>query len=242
MTKTLYLPPAYDTYLKTLRPVAWWKLNDPIGSQTVRDFSGNGYTGNVVGGVTFGQTGPIIGTPADTAALFDGSTGYVLTAYSPLVLPLSLNVWYRATTLGSQIAILAFTGVSTRMYMYLSTAGVLVGDLSTATEIDDSIATNDGDWHMATITSDGTTTTLWRDSLLIGTEASSGNLGSGQPVVIGAYPASPYADFFPGDIAQVAIFDYALTPTATANLWTLSKKPLKYNKSLYVPSTYQPSV
>lgn len=245
MTKTLYLPPAYDTYLKTLRPVAWWKLNDPIGSQTVRDFSGNGYTGNVFGGVTFGQTGPITGTPGDTAALFDGSTGYVSTTYQPTFSSITILVWVRADpslfSLNTRVLAAGGAGVSgfdfyvqNGVYLYIESGG-------TGYNVPWTGVSWDTNWHLYALTWDGTTTTSNYDGAQIDTLAASpGPITCANPLTIGGY--SPGGDLFPGDIAQVAIFDYALTPTATANLWTLSKKPLKYNKSLYVPSTYQPSV
>ena len=49
---------SYDTTVLTklsLAPVAYWKLNDPVGSTTAADSSGNGYTLTVNGTVTFGE-------------------------------------------------------------------------------------------------------------------------------------------------------------------------------------------
>lgn len=56
-------------------PVGYWRLNDAVGSGTVADSSGNGYTGTVNGGVTLGETGFL--ASAATCAKFDGSTGYI---------------------------------------------------------------------------------------------------------------------------------------------------------------------
>ena len=56
-------------------PVGYWRLGQPPGSTTAADSSGNGHTGEVRGGVTFGLPGFHGG---DTAALFDGATGRII--------------------------------------------------------------------------------------------------------------------------------------------------------------------
>ncbi|TNA12128.1 hypothetical protein EMF73_34460, partial [Klebsiella pneumoniae] len=89
----LSLGDSYDSYLASLNPSAWWKLADAVGSGTVADSSGNGHTGTVTGGVTFGQTGPIVG---GKAAAFDGSTGYIATAYQPTFETITIAVWANA--------------------------------------------------------------------------------------------------------------------------------------------------
>ena len=71
----------YDQLVSTLVPTAWWKLADASGT-TAADSSGNGWTGTATS-VTFGETpGPVVGTAADTAALF-GSSAVITTSYAP---------------------------------------------------------------------------------------------------------------------------------------------------------------
>jgi len=85
----------YDSAVSALSPSAWWQLNDPAGSTTAADSSGNGYTGSVTGSVTFGQTGPITGT---TGAAFDGSTGYITTtAPQPATSSMTYIAWFKTT-------------------------------------------------------------------------------------------------------------------------------------------------
>lgn len=64
-------------------PLAYWPLDEASGATTVHDASANGNVGTVNGGVTFGQPGVIESFPEETAAEFDGSTGYISTAYAP---------------------------------------------------------------------------------------------------------------------------------------------------------------
>lgn len=68
-----------EAYMHSLEPQAWWKLSDPVGSTTAADASGNGYTGTVYGNVTFGEPGAIANLPWRTAAKMDGTTGYIRT-------------------------------------------------------------------------------------------------------------------------------------------------------------------
>ena len=78
-TAALDAIPSFDeTVLSrlSLAPVAYWKLNEPAGSTTAADSSGNGYTLTVNGTVTFGEPS-VVPTDSETSAQSDGSTGYL---------------------------------------------------------------------------------------------------------------------------------------------------------------------
>jgi hypothetical protein len=80
---------SYDTTVLTrlsLAPVAYWKLNDPVGSTTAADSSGNGYTLSVNGTVTFGKPS-VVPSDSETSAQSDGSTGYLGAATFPALVP-----------------------------------------------------------------------------------------------------------------------------------------------------------
>ena len=95
--------PSYDTTVLTklsLAPVAYWKLNDPVGSSTAADRSGNGYTLTVNGTVTFGEPS-VVPSDSETSAQGDGSTGYLSTSFpaspfptgkSPFTLIVAANI------------------------------------------------------------------------------------------------------------------------------------------------------
>jgi len=65
---------AYARAVLADHPVAYWPLNDANGS-TARDATGNGHDGQYVGGVKLREAGPF-GSDS-TAASFNGSSGYV---------------------------------------------------------------------------------------------------------------------------------------------------------------------
>lgn len=59
-------------------PAGYWRLNEPANSTVVADTSGSGHAGTVSGGVTLGQSGPL--ADGSTTAAFDGATGAVQVA------------------------------------------------------------------------------------------------------------------------------------------------------------------
>lgn len=61
------------------------RLGDALASATAADSSGNGHTGTVFGGVTFGQATPM--PDGDTAALLNGTTGYISVPHAAGITP-----------------------------------------------------------------------------------------------------------------------------------------------------------
>jgi hypothetical protein len=70
-------PPASEQYSTdvTTKAISYWRLGEPPLETTAADSKGSN-PGTYVGGVTLGVPGLVVGGP-DTAAHFDGSTGYV---------------------------------------------------------------------------------------------------------------------------------------------------------------------
>lgn len=60
-------------YIMSLKPLAYWPLNDPAGSLVAKDITGNGFNGTVTGSVTFGSAG--LTSFGETSALLTG--GYI---------------------------------------------------------------------------------------------------------------------------------------------------------------------
>lgn len=216
-------PQSYDAVLGMMEPEAWWKLADAVGSSSAADSSGNDYPGTVHGRVTFGQVGPITGTPGDTAALFDGSTGYVSTTDEPTGAALSAIAWYKATTL-SGTSIMVDSGAGNNgngVGLWLGGTGVLTGSI--INNVADSAASNDGAWHMACVTFDGATTRLYRDGVQVDTTAGAGSVTTQYGVTLGRF-GSAASDFFPGDIAEVAVLDKTLSALQVAALYAGAPK------------------
>jgi hypothetical protein len=70
---------AHADYASTVladNPIGYWHLGESTGT-TAWDASGNGFHGVYVGNVALGNANSTAGLSADTAALFDGATGYI---------------------------------------------------------------------------------------------------------------------------------------------------------------------
>jgi hypothetical protein len=91
---------AYAAAVLADAPLAYWRLDEPSGSQTCADQTGH-YPAAVVGTVTLGVTGALAHDP-DTAAQFNKSgtvdVGNVLDFPSPA--PFSWEVWVKPTSIG----------------------------------------------------------------------------------------------------------------------------------------------
>lgn len=217
----------YDQLVASLSPSAWWKLNDAVGSTTVADSSGNGYTGTITGGVTLGQPGAIVGTPSDTAALFDGSTGYITTTFTPPTTVQSISMWVKTTSTNGVLTILDCMGTSTGGFFVL-----LNGNATSQIQVATNAYTNqvntpntnilDGNWHNIVVVLNGSNVSVFLDSVLILSSTLVAMTAAPSPLAIGAMPA-PALSRFPGDISQVVDFPTALTATQVSALYNASK-------------------
>jgi hypothetical protein len=218
----------FDSQLASFVLAAWWKLADAYGSTSAIDSSGNGLTGTVVGGVTYGGTGPNnLGIPTDTTALFNGTTDAIATTYTPPSLTsMSVMGWYRTTASGTMI--IADSGQTASLVsMSLSMASGIVqcrvytGALHIAA---DTITTNDGNWHMVVGTFTGSQLRLYRDGVLVATSGTvTGTLAAGTVLTIGACRSWAgywlYSTFWAGQLSQVAFLQSALSGAQITALW-----------------------
>ncbi len=233
-TPNIYSYPSnasYDALVTSLLPSAWWKLNDPIGSTTVADSSGNGYNGTVTGGVTFGQPGAISGTPSDTAALFDGSTGYIGTTYvSPSgTTVISAAIIYKTTgAAATQQMASSYGGGGAGLSMTIN-AGTLNCGVFTAggvgASITNPVATNDGHYHHAVVTWDGTTVSVYSDGEILGTAPLSGSFSGASPAMQLAVLVNSGVQFFSGELTEAVIFPTALTAAQVLALYNAASIP-----------------
>jgi Concanavalin A-like lectin/glucanases superfamily/Domain of unknown function (DUF4082) len=206
---------------KSLTPTAWWELDDAAGSSTAVDSSGNGNTGTIHGGITFGETGPLEG---GTTAAFDGSTGFIATGlnFSSSWTELSLAGWVQIPADNSQVS--GVVGNSNAASagganLQVSNSG---GDLAIQLNIDTSagatsasfvnglgVEWGDGKWHHVAVTWNGSTVACYLDAEPIGTSPITGSLTTGSSdVTVGAAGGN----YFLGNMAQVLVTNSALAP------------------------------
>lgn len=212
----------YDALLRSFGPSAWWKLADAVGSTSVRDWSGNGYTGTVNGGVTFGQPGPIAGSPADTGALFDGSAGYIAVAPAASMWAGSFSVigWVNpsATPANNTGAFAVQGGSDASTSLDFDGLGHLKADFYNEAVISNALVPN-LQWTMVgfSFTRSTLNVQLW----INGAADTSGILATSPTITsTTAYLGVGIVNiFFSGTLAEVAIFPTALTAAQVAALW-----------------------
>lgn len=180
--------PAYDTLMASLTPRGWWKQNDAVDATQGADSSGNGLTGSYTSGTTLGQTGPITGTPTDTAALYTGSQ--VLAVSDNALLDFGTGSfwvigWINTTQSTGFPGLISKGGaVPTAGYqLQMTSAGYLeikIGDGTTSVAVEPAIAYNDGNWHMAVgvINRSSNLLSLYVDGAQVGTSVSIASVGS----------------------------------------------------------------
>jgi hypothetical protein len=88
---------------------------------------------------------------------------------------------------------------------------------------------NDGQWHYAVVTNDGSTLTLYIDGVAVTSKSVAGsspeNTGT-KPVRVGANSrVTPPGNFFTGDVDEVRIWNSALTASEVASAFGGTFKP-----------------
>jgi len=219
-TTDYFLSSAYNPYLASLNPIAWWRLDDPPGSATVKDYSGNGHPGTVNGGVTLGNLAPPTG---DTSALFDGSTGYISTslAGTNFEADVTLMTWvYTTADAPLNSGAISFPGSTPddAMGLDFDGAGHIKYD-----QVNDGLisyaAPSNNAWHFVVVTRSGTSVSIYVD----GAPDTTGSVSTTPTLTSDAQIARGIVNtYFPGNIAQVAVFDYALTAQQVLELYQLT--------------------
>ena len=244
-------PPDYPTAAANAGATAvHWRLDDAAGP--VADSSGNGSTGNIVGGVATGQPGAILG---DSAIATNGVDGYV-TSSTPVTPTAAFtnSVWFNTTT-DRGGAIMGFsdaqTGVGLRdnRALYMENDGRVVfgirrGNVGNPGQsfVRGPGFYNDGNWHQATTVFNGTNNiTLYMDGKQVAT------LNITQPIVPGPgflrvgymdlarfytvfgtnYDQKPHvmSNFWQGRIDEASMHNTALTAAQVAALLRVRARP-----------------
>jgi hypothetical protein len=203
-------------------PKLLWLLNEPAGSGTVADSSGNGLTGTPGAGVTLGQPGGMIGDPA-TAALFNNalpSTSRITSTYKPYVVgsQRTFVFWAYRNALtsdplfgGSNAAtaqLVAQPGSETVLWQPAGAGGVTwVAAIPGV-----------GQWFQGALTYDDTTriaelfingVSKGQLTAAAGYQAGAGNFWAGASAQVGSWDGSEQA---------VAVYERILTPAEIADL------------------------
>ena len=215
---------SYDQLITSYNPTAWWKLNDAVGSPAASDSSGGRFGTTASGTVTFGATGPIIGSQTNTAVTFTATTSGQLTTSTPVSLNLNtqsftFSAWIKPTSYPSS-GTAQIIGYFPNIGITLETNGAMklwFNGIGTPTG---SVSTNV--WHhvVGTYTAGTNARTLYLDGVLVGTD-SGGTITDLSSVISigGAIYWSGYATYFNGSIAEASILPVTLTAAQVLQLY-----------------------
>jgi len=200
-------------------PVAYYRLDDLLGSLTAADSSGNGLGGLYFGGVLLGQPGAFV-NDADTAVLFDGVNAHVR-VLNPVSDNFSIEFWMN-TSVESLTGSQTYQGTGIVWSDVAGTANDwIVGYLNNVASFftgnpDDTIngttPLNNGVWHHIVATRAlGGAKNLYVDGQLENTGFTNSNLLNANPVIeIGGNTLD--RRYFTGGLDEVAIYTVELTP------------------------------
>jgi len=203
-------------------PVAWWRMDESSWNGTageVVDSSGNGNNGVRAGSATTASSskiGPYCGT-------FNGSTDYATVAHSSELIGFSgftLECWFRHTNTTGYRSIVE-KGYSSGYELLSDGGGTLCfegkfGDTYYPHTLHSGATTSNDTWYYGAVTYDGTTLTMYINGAYSNSVAKTGALGTNTATLyIGSRNAS--GNFFPGQIDDVRIYDYARTAAEVYN-------------------------
>ena len=225
------LTPAEITglYSGSIQPLAGaWNVIRGNPTAVAIDSSGNNNTGTYIGSPSPCNAPPaLIYDKLGTGVTFNGTSQYVSAsnvAFSGLT-SLSLTAWYKTTETKVEQFLIYHNSTNANgflMEMINSTFCTLSGQIGNGTTLvtvseGGAISSNDGNWHHAAMTWDGTTIKIYRDGVFRNSQLLSGSLPTTTNGV-GIGQGNTAAKYFNGSIDDVRIYNRALTSGEIATL------------------------
>src|SRR4051812_4990029 len=197
--------------------VGYWRLGEPFAASTACDTAATS-SGTYTAGVTSGVAGGIVGD-ADTAASFDGATGWVSapdTAALDLGDRFSAEAWIRRDAISTASTQVVASKQDGSWVMLVDQANHLVLRRSRVADVAVSTATiaDTTKWHHVAVTKNGSSVHLYVDGAdVTGTVDNTTMADNTQPLSIGQ---SSGGAFFDGSIDEVAVYGSVLTAAQVA--------------------------
>jgi predicted outer membrane repeat protein len=221
---------AYKAAVKASNPLAYWQLNEPTGSTKAADSSGNGNAGTYLNGPKLGVSGPFSGA---TSVKFNGNDHAELAftppkGSNPVSGTFSVEAWVQASG-NPQDAARTIVSSRTPKAEYSFDFGLVPGDLHADVGDGNLWLTNAytsynwsiGTWYDLVVTVSGSTATYYVDGNQVGASTFTGSplfIDHKHVFQVGDSTRYPTGEF-DGNIAQVSIYNQALTSAQVAAHW-----------------------
>lgn len=231
---------AYTGTVLNDNPIGYWRLGEPSGT-TAYDASGNGYHGTYNGGFTLAQAGPIV-SDNNTSTLFNGTTGNVsipssfsMTNFANF----SVECWVKLTsaTFAQSPRLVAnshsdvdFHGFELYFLNNAASINFVAGNGGSSANANWVNAFAAGTWYHIVGTFNSSTLTVYVNGVSRATASLSGNINTPNSNLALAYADTYNGDFLPGNLDEVAVYNYALTSTQVTNHYNAA---LAANFNLY---------
>jgi hypothetical protein len=197
-------------------PQAWWRLDESSGA-TAADASGNGNSAGIQGGMSLGQPGAP-GFAPNTAAFFDGATGWVSAPSMGIASgPFTLETWAFINGPGSTGAtafdtLFGTTGSFTRRILWRASDGKLLAQFNG--NFTSSLSVSPNTWHLIDYVFDGAQERFYIDGLPAGSHATS---APSWPSTFRLGANGDGANYFlQGTLDEPAVYRSALSPARIA--------------------------
>lgn len=213
--------PTYEQEVLMDSPVGYWRLGEPVGTTTAKDSSGHGVSGTYEGGVTLAVKGAIANDP-DTAASFDGTSGYVdmgqVFQFAGNAV-CSFEAWVMPTVTNSYQGVLSRSdqnGPPSEGYLLFvePTPDPLYAfqrvEDSNKQGIESTGEAATGVWAHVVLTYDGTTATLYMNGQQQATATMSTSISGAASDFVLAVEAGGVTEFLTGALDEVAVYDTVL--------------------------------
>ena len=214
---------SYRDYVLSLGPVGYWRLNETSGT-TALDLSAQGNHGTYIGGYTLGQTGALTGSgDSDPSIILDGTSGYVSVPDSGSLVfgngDFSIAAWVNTTATNTYVAVGKYNGGGGDNYwLGFSNAGQAAFSISGPTTYSP-LNSNDGQWHFLVGMRSAGTISIYVDGAFQNSTMGNGAASPAGVFSIGRFGAGSNF-FWPNGVDDVAVYNYALSSTQIANLYT----------------------
>ncbi|GAA3207085.1 LamG-like jellyroll fold domain-containing protein [Actinocorallia longicatena] len=255
----------YHNQVLDLDPSSFWPMSETSGTTAVSAALANAHADDATyRNITLGQPDPLIGSSA-TSASFNGTNSSVWlrpTYKIGTAAPQTISLWFKTGTPNGVLFSYAHDDPGTQATspsdytpaLYIGSNGKLQGEFWNNTDNSPMVsgaAVTDNKWHNVVLTSTGLKQRLYLDNVEIGNKDGLVQQPGQWTNVIGAgylgstWPNQPhysttdktgYATFFNGLIADVAVFDRALTVPNVGNLFAMANQSASYLKTITLPS------
>jgi len=222
--KARYVTLDYYQSKMALRPLAYWRLGEPSGTNAAAEV---GNVGVYVASPTLAQASALA-NDANTSVTFNGTTQRVTVATAPTIVDtFSIATWFKRSATQSAVQHLVSFATGGPALFFDAANKLCLSKIGTGNIWVSTPTFTDTNWHMAVVTKVGATTTAYVDGALVAGTTTNQTCTTAATLALAATEAG--ASWFPGSLDEPAVFDRALTLAEIVAQYDLGVSPSYVN-------------